>query len=309
MLGYGESPLGLAQPAAGESRRARPSPCNSRKSSSSRLPHVVTISSRRRIGLKPRQARVVRRQLATGARPHQPVCRTYTSRAVTSDIIVAIRVGFVRWPKPTSGSSSRRERLPSRGWRLSEESVRSGVVDPDRRRARTSRAHAGRRRGRLGYLRKLPAATVRRRATRIRWPRSGLTRSRRWSQVGELDPARAYLDAYEASAARWSVHGAWRAPRAAAGCSAASEGDLAGAFAAFELCPHSRSRSSPFRSSAAAPYSAWARAPTGAAEEGRERSARAGARDLRGVGRAALGGEGPSRARRISGRRVSFRRS
>ena len=113
--------------------------------------------------------------------------------------------------------------------------------------------------------------------------------------LGELELARSYLEPYETNAQRLG------SPRAAVGAArcrgllSAAEGDSSAATAAFEALASPDAAPFPLERG---PHPALPGhgAQTGAAEEGGARGARAGARDLRGAGRTALGGEGTSGA-------------
>ena len=113
--------------------------------------------------------------------------------------------------------------------------------------------------------------------------------------------ARTISSSYEVHAQRLGSPWALAARCALPGLLAAAEGDSASPSKR-SSAPSPSWKGVRIPSSAAAPCSAWARAPAGAAEAGRAGSARAGARDLRGARRSSWAEKARAELKRISGR-------
>jgi tetratricopeptide (TPR) repeat protein len=145
-----------------------------------------------------------------------------------------------------------------------------------------------------GYLRELPgrllAGEMNDPAVTV-WPDAIET----LISLGQVEPARSYLERYELRARR--LGGPW-APAAAARCRGllhAAETDPEAAFEAFARAHRAR-RPIPLRARPHTPLSGDG-AQTGEPAEGCARGARSGARDLRAAARAAVDGQGAGGAR------------
>ena len=236
------------------------------------------------------------------------ICLTTSSSRMRASYAEEYGGGFGRWPRRTSGSTSRHAHpLPlalaaaeEMSDREMDESSLSACSDVSRLRSETSKPT-------LGYMRELPAEAVVARDTRIRRP--GLGRRDRGAGRGRRARDRPYVPrgVRGQCAARWQSDGAQPVLHAVADCSLPRRVTSPARLPLRER----RSRSSKglrFRSGART-HTAVLRhgAPAGAAEAGGPRGARAGARDLRGARRTVCGRRRLGRAQadqRAAGRRT-----